>query len=136
MILYTKEIQMKNEELDALIQKWEESKIKLSYHKRLEMMLRKNIAEAYKISALPEGKSHFQTEEYMIELTRKFTYKLLDEELDEIEDDLSDEEKDCIKTKRSLSLSAYRALLDSSVIDDAIEVKDAVPSLTVTQIHE
>jgi len=121
-----------SDNIDTMIADWADLKSKLAYYKKAEMELRKEIAKNFKIDKLSEGKSHFQTDGYMVELTRKFSYNLDLQELEEIEDELDDDEKNCIVTKRSLSVSKYRDLFDSSIIDQAVITTDAAPTLTVT----
>ena len=119
---------------DELIAEWLDVQDKMKFYKRQESSIRKEIGAAFGIDKMVEGVNHRQTDGFMVEINRRFNYKLVERELDEIWDELSDEERNCVVTKRSLSKSKYNDLLDSSMLDDAILIDDALLSVKVTPI--
>ena len=126
---------MNVEDKEQLLDDWLKAQSNMQFYKKLEADLRMQVAWAFNIDKLVEGTNHRQTDNYAVKITKRFHYGLDEEILDEIWDDLSDEEQSVIKTRRTLSKSGYRDLLDCSVLDDAITVKDSIPTISAYKLE-
>lgn len=121
---------------EDLVEHWLKASAQLKYFTQMERTLRTQLCDAFEISKMKEGTNHRSIDGYMVSINRRFNYTLDEDTLDEIWDDLSEEEKECIKTKRSLSKSKYNSIYDNSTLEDAVVVKDALPTVSVTKIED
>lgn len=108
---------------------------KLREIKAEEMKLRLDICAAL-LKQAPVGLSKVIDEGLLIKATRKVTYKLDEEELEDIYDDLSDAEMACIKFKPNLILKNYKMLDDAPLLNDLITVQEATPTLDISIIGD
>lgn len=108
---------------------------KLREIKAEEMKLRLDIC-AELLKKAPVGLSKVIDEGLLIKATRKVTYKLDEEELEGIYDDLSDAEMACIKFKPNLILKNYKMLDDAPLLNDLITVQEATPTLDISIIGD
>lgn len=109
---------------------------KLKELKAEETKLRKQLATGLKIETLKIGVNKIEIDNLAIVATRKVSYSVDKDDLESIWESLSDEEKDAINWKPSLALKVYKGLADTEMLDECIEVKPAMPSITVNYIGE
>ena len=112
-----------------------EAQTQLKYWKDKEAELRTKIC-----TTVLEGKSvgtHNITKgKYKLKAVKKISYVLDPEMIDALWDDLSEEEKDSIKYSPKLLLNEYKELEDHEVLDQAITIKPAMPTLTIEYVEE
>lgn len=99
-----------------------------------EVKLRKEIAEDI-LEAEEVGTHTITSGMFVCKATKKVTYSLDREALENIWGDLSDEEKDVIDYKPALKLRDYKSV-DSGLLDEAITVKPSMPSIAISYIGE
>lgn len=122
---------MKNE-LRELALAQIEAKAQLDKWKEEEANLRYQIADLMKDEfAAGMGTTNVNLPDMKVTLVRAFNYKLNAKAFEEVEDDLSDEELACIRLKPDLDLRRYKGLEDAPVLNECIEVKEAMPTLKV-----
>lgn len=102
----------------------------LSEIKETERILRIQLADAIDLESKKIGMNKIEAGDLVIKATRKVNYSLDSDTLDIIWDTLSPEEQECVKYKPSLSLAAYKKI-DHETLDEAIEVKPAMPAIQV-----
>ncbi len=112
-----------------------EAQENLKYWKERELELRLKIC-----NPLLEGKSvgthNIKKGKYKLKACKKVNYNFDEEILDNNWDDLSDDEQDCVKFKPSLRLKEYKNLHDRKLLDEAIEVVPATPTLNIEYVEE
>ena len=119
-----------------LYDQWLEANAKRKYYSELERKLRLEIVEPL-IENVPTGTHNYKTKEgYVLKASKKVSVSIDKDGLAFIEDDLSDEEKDAIRWKPELDAKKYKELDDHDVLDQAIVVKPAMPSLVITHAEE
>ena len=101
-----------------------------------ETKLRKQLATNINLETLKIGANKIEIENLVIVATRKVSYSVDKDDLESTWESLSDEEKDAINWKPSLSLKLYKGLDDTEMLDECIEVKPAMPAITVNYIGE
>jgi len=107
----------------------------LFHAKKLENKLRQQLATAINLESLRIGVNNIDEGDLRIKAVRKITHSVDRIALDEIWGDLTDEEKEAIDFKPSLKLKVYKTI-EHGRLDDAIEVKPAMPSITVSLLGE
>jgi len=100
--------------------------------KEREANVRRQICDELLNNKAP-GTHKFTFDNIIVKATKKLTYSLDQEMVESMiaEGDLSPAELDAIKTKYELSLTAYKKIEIPGILDDAITVKDAMPTLDV-----
>jgi len=107
----------------------------LASTKAEEAKLRRELAMAIQLEAKSVGTHNIDEGDLRIKAVRKITHSVDRIALDEIWGDLTDEEKEAIDFKPSLKLKVYKTI-EHGRLDDAIEVKPAMPSITVSLLGE
>lgn len=107
---------------------WNALQASLKKVKAEEMEMRIEICESL-LEGKEIGTHKFQIEGLSLKATQKLAYNLDESELEFRYDDFSEEERESVKFKPSLKLKEYRALDDSSNIDECIITKPAAPTL-------
>jgi hypothetical protein len=99
-----------------------------------EIELRKSIAN--KVLETKEIGTHTITSGVFIcKATKKVAYLLDRDALEQIWADLSEDEKGAIDYQPKLKLKDYKSI-DSSLLDEAITIKPAMPSIAISYIGE
>lgn len=110
---------------------WMEAKSKFDHYKSLENKLRKEICD-HLLEGKITGTHNFDDfPGYRVKAVKKVSHSIDNDVLSFIYDEMTKEEQECIDFKPNLSISKYKKLEDHSVIDDAIIVKPAMPSLEI-----
>ena len=86
-----------------------------------------------------EGKSVGTTtsvvEDAQVKIARKYNYRVDSEELENISEMLTDEERECIKYKPELKMKEYKQC-DHSTLDLALIVTNAKPTIEIKWIEQ
>jgi len=104
----------------------------LAFYKKGEADLRILICEHLN-KRKSVGSHKFSFDTWNVTSVKKVTTTLLADELEDIYDDLSEEERECIKFKPSLINAKYKAA-DTKLLDTCIITKPAMPSLKIELI--
>jgi len=121
--------------MDTLIQEYLTAKQELDHFKALEAKLRIELLDkCFPTSDI--GANNLNYGPFKIKGTFKNTFSVNANTLSEILADLSAEERDCISFKPSLIMSKYNACTQTEGLDEAITVKPAMPSLSITLNEE
>jgi hypothetical protein len=85
--------------------------------------------------AAGEGTLNTFVEGYKVKGVFGLNYSVDQDKLDEVLHIMTDDERDCIKYKASLSLTAYKRLdaTERTLLDECISVKPAMPSLKIEE---
>ena len=122
------------EGLEAEFETLMEIQAQLKIIKAEEIKLRRALAETLLDSA--DIGTHTTTSgAFICKATKKVSYSLDRELLDEIWNDLSLVEREAIDLKPSLKMKEYKTL-ESGLLDEAITVKPAMPSIEISYIGE
>jgi|APSaa5957512535_1039671.scaffolds.fasta_scaffold409946_2 hypothetical protein len=108
----------------------------LKEQKANEAKLRKEIAMEIGLENMKIGANKLTYGDLVVTATRKVTRSLDQERLETEWDWLSEEERAAISWKASLSMREYSKLPDTEQLDEFIEVKPAMPSITVKHFGE
>jgi len=115
--------------MNALVEQWIEVQKQLSSLKTIELNLRKKVIAKYPGEL---GTSHAKVDkDVSLKITRGVSRTVDNEVLSQIYADLSDEEKECVVYKPSLSLTKYNDLPNGSVLSTAVTTKPSLPSIKV-----
>jgi hypothetical protein len=112
-------------------------KVQLDAIKDEEAKLRREICDELLAGLMPGTHKFAYHDEsgltYNVKATKSFNYSLDQNSIKELmdEDELTPEELDCISIKYQLSLSNYKKLNEVGMLDDAITVTDAMPTLSI-----
>lgn len=112
-----------------LIKEWHDIKMQLTELQGHERTLRVKIAEAV-LDGKKEGSKTEEIEGYKVTATGVLSYNIDKDELAIIEDDLNDEERECLRYKPELILKDYRALRGSQLAK-VVTVREGIPQLKV-----
>jgi len=118
--------------------KWEHMSQELKELKAKEMELRKEICKEF-VNSIPswqEGKIRVKTSvnPFNVKVEQGLNYKLNTQVLAQIWDDLSTEERECIKLKPVLIEPEYKTLDDSAILHEAVTTSLSAPVLTVNPV--
>jgi len=108
----------------------------LAATKKEELALRKALAEQIQLETLSVGTHNIDEGHFRIKAVRKVSYSLDRAALENAWEDLPDDQKDAVDWKPTLSLKIYKILDDTSMIDEYIEVKPAMPTITIQHIGD
>jgi hypothetical protein len=100
--------------------------------KAKEQMLRKELCEELFEGRVGEFKVDVDTDIYEVRATSKVNRKIDEQVYFSISEELSKEEKDCIKFKPSLDVRKWRKLPEDCILNEAIVESPAMPVLEVT----
>ena len=119
--------------VEELLQEWVDTQQMMRQIKLEEMELRKKLVQFL----VPEAVVGVHTRGFntiIVKATLKLNHKFDEQELEEHYDDLSDLEKEAVKYKPSLSLSAYKKIPDElrQQLDEMLIVTPAAPTLSVS----
>ena len=117
------------------IQDLDNAKLNLKFWKDKELSLRNKVLNYYSPKE-QEAKIKKQIADYEIELQYKLNRKIDEDVLDNIWDDLTEEEQECVQFKPSLILSKYKKLEEEgiSLLLDAVTVKPAQGAVKINHI--
>ncbi len=112
--------------------------IHLKELKEREKQLRIEIVDIYESMGKNELGTHYlQCNKLNVKMVLKTSMKIDEQVLNTIYDSLTTLEKDCIKTEHSIVKAEYEELpMDNPILDDALIVTDAMPTLIVTLVEE
>ena len=110
---------------------WMEAKAKFDHYKSLENKLRIEICDELLENKTTGTHNFTDFDGYRVKAVKKVSHNIDKEVLGFIYDEMSAEEQEAINFKPELSVSKYKKLEDHSVIDNAIIVKPAMPSLDI-----
>ena len=122
-----------NTNVEELLQEWVDTQQMMRQIKAEEMELRKQLVQFL----VPDAVIGVHTRGFttiIVKATLKLNHKFDEQELEEHYDDLSDLEKEAVKYKPSLSLSAYKKIPDElrQQLDEMLIVTPAAPTLSVS----
>ena len=117
--------------IEAKIEVYRTVKAQLAEIKATEMQMRLEIADELGVDQLKAGTTNFDyiDEGIRLKLIKKLNYKLDRDVLDLVV--LSEEEAACIKWTPELKLTPYRKVESTIMLDQAITVTDATPSIDI-----
>lgn len=95
-----------------------------------EAEMRKEIC-AELLQDRPVGTHTFEFDGIVVKATNKVTYSLDQELLSALYDNFSPDEKECIKYNPTFQSSKYKTARDTSLIDEVIVTKPAMPALKI-----
>ena len=107
-----------------------EVKSQLEYYKQREKELRIKICDKV-LEGQPTGTHRLTKGIYNLKAVKKVNYKIDNDLLTEVWDDLTEEEQAAVKYTPELRLTQYKQLEDSEGIDQVITVTPAMPELTI-----
>lgn len=108
----------------------------LAHYKQLESKLRIELADAINLETLKVGMNKIENDNLIIKATRKVNHSVDQALINEAWDSLDEESKSAFSWKAALSLKVYKQLADTDIIDDFIEVKPAMPAISIQYIGE
>ena len=118
---------MKAEQLEQYI----EAKQALVDAKANEAELRMAITDEL-LAGKSEGTHNFKIDGMKVKAVNKMNYKIDEDELDTIWDDLEQAEQDLVRFKPSLKLKDYKEAEGDLMLNNAITVSPAMPTLEVS----
>ena len=120
--------------IERKIEDYRQMKASLRALKEAEMDMRLEICDALDIDSHNVGTHNMEypTLGLKVKMIKKVTHKLDKEVLEQIYDDLSEEESECISFEPKLSVSKYKKAGGSDLLDTAILIVPATPSLEVS----
>jgi hypothetical protein len=113
-----------------LLYKYKIAEANLAKAKEVEMIIRLLICDAL-ISHSPLGTNKFLIDGYAITAVKKINYNLDKELLESKVKYFTEEELECIRWKPELAMKNYKALDDTSALDEVIITTPATPSLEI-----
>lgn len=121
------------------MQTWANAKRQLGLYKKTEADLRREICGDLLIDVeFEKGIARRKTTYlgYEVKAEQKLSYAIDFDVLKQIWEDLSEEDRECLKKTVTLDLTKYKKLPENSLFHDAIVSKSAMPTLTGTPAHE
>ncbi|MBT6049362.1 MAG: hypothetical protein HOG49_21410 [Candidatus Scalindua sp.] len=115
-----------------LLEQHIEAKQKLSEAKNLEMKIRKQIIAGLGEAADAEGTKTHTSLGYKLKAIFKLSRKPDVAALDAVYDDLTDQEKNCVKWSPSIIDKSFKELPKDSKLREIVTVKPGTPSLAIT----
>ena len=118
------------------IQKWVEADANLKYWKAKEMELRMALAMPM-LKGKKAGTHTVVIDGMQCKPVKKYNYSINEEEYSDIEEDLTEAEKGCIRIKHELSMRQYNAL-DRELkgkLNSCITVKPGTPGFAVKDLN-
>lgn len=113
-----------------LLEQHMKAKAELNAAKEKEMNLRLEITDV-----LLEGKSagtyNFKIDGMKVKAVQKINHSIDEDELELIWDEMEESEKNLVRFKPSLKLKDYKAMVGDLMINNAITVSPATPSLVI-----
>jgi len=117
----------------SLLEEHRLAAIALKELKTKELILRNQINDVL-LDGLPAGTHNFLIDGYKIKSVKGLNYSFDTESLLQLIEDgeLSEQELDLLRVKYELKLTPYKeAMFDTTILDDVIIVKPALPSLSI-----
>ena len=112
------------------LENYMKAKDALKAAKEKEAVLRLEITDEL-LKGTSEGTHNFTIDGLKVKAVNRMTYKLDEDELELIWDDLPEAEADLIRMKPTLKLKDYKEMYGDLMINNAITVSPAMPSLEV-----
>ena len=119
--------------LDNKIEIYRQMQNQLRELKEREMDLRLDICDDLEIDQVATGthNTEFSALGLKVKMVKKVNHKLDKDVLAQIYDDLSEEEAECITFEPKMSLAKYKKAGGSDLLDTAITIVPATPTLTI-----
>ena len=115
---------------------FEQSQIALRKAKSNELIGRKKVINHFRYGDNVEGVQHKSINDLDMDIaiTLKLNRKLDADALDVVWSDLTQEQRDCIKYKPSLDVTAYKKLLDEGDVGELINLIEEKPGLATVAL--
>lgn len=114
----------------STIENWIDAQTTLKAVKEEEMELRKEICNELQENEGGIGTKNYLVHGFKLKATFALTYKIDEEKLTELMDQLSDAEKACIKWKPSLDVTAFKKI-ESDLLNEIVFATMGAPTLKV-----
>lgn len=117
-----------------LLEQYNVAVSRLAIAKRAEMDLRLKVAKLFEDKSA--GTRGIEIDGILVKATFKDNITVDRNALDEIIDDLSSEEIACLDFKPNIKLREFKQLEDSGLLEEALVIKPATPSIKVTILED
>lgn len=114
------------------IEKWIDASATLKAVKEEEMELRKEICNELQENEGGIGTKNYLVQGFKLKATFALSYKIDEDKLKELMEQLSDEEKACIKWKPSIDVTAFKKV-ESDLLNEIVFATMSAPTLKVCE---
>lgn len=115
---------------EETIQKWIDAAATLKAAKEEEMELRKEICATLQEADSRYGTLNFDVHDFKLKATFGLSYKIDEDKLEALKDDLDEADLACIRWKPQLDVAAFKAL-GSDILNEIVIVTPSAPTLKV-----